>query len=223
MSRSGSEACHPGRTEHTMICAVRVTRHAVRRELPTVVDILSEAFDEDPVMAWMVEDRDARVGMIRSFFDIVATAAFEHGHVYLHDGGAATIWSPPDVEIFDEATGNAVVDLMRRCIDDEEHLGRILEGFVGFSAGHPHDPPHFYLMFIGSRPSVRGAGHGTTMLADMLARCDAQQLPAYLEASSDLNRPLYERHGFRTFETFEFPDGPPIWRMWRDPSGEPTY
>jgi hypothetical protein len=28
---------------------------------------------------------------------------------------------------------------------------------------------------------------------------------------------LYERHDFEVTEEFELPDGPPLWRMWREP------
>jgi len=36
-----------------------------------------------------------------------------------------------------------------------------------------------------------------------------------LEASSERNRALYERHGFRVVERFNMPGGGPIRRMWR--------
>jgi hypothetical protein len=39
-----------------------------------------------------------------------------------------------------------------------------------------------------------------------------------LEASSDRNRILYERHGFEVTDTFVLPiAGPPIREMWREP------
>jgi len=53
----------------------------------------------------------------------------------------------------------------------------------------------------------------------MLDRCDREGTPAYLEASSERNRALYERHGFELRDTFHLPmGGPPIRKMWRDPS-----
>jgi len=53
--------------------------------------------------------------------------------------------------------------------------------------------------------------------AAVLARCDAERAPAYLEASSPRNRALYERHGFAVTEEFALGRGAPRqWRMWRD-------
>ena len=52
----------------------------------------------------------------------------------------------------------------------------------------------------------------------MLARCDRERMPAYLNAGSWRSRDLYLRHGFQVIEEFSLPDdGPPLWRMWRDP------
>ena len=57
----------------------------------------------------------------------------------------------------------------------------------------------------------------------ILERCDRERLPAYLEATTPRNRACYERQGFRVTEEFHFPkDGPPSWRMWREPRGRPA-
>jgi hypothetical protein len=53
----------------------------------------------------------------------------------------------------------------------------------------------------------------------VLDRCDAEKVPAYLEATSPRNRALYERHGFEVTEEFTLgPESPPLWRMWRPPN-----
>jgi hypothetical protein len=53
----------------------------------------------------------------------------------------------------------------------------------------------------------------------VLERCDRDRVPAYLEASSPRNRALYERHGFEVMEECRYADdGPPLWRMWREPA-----
>jgi hypothetical protein len=54
-------------------------------------------------------------------------------------------------------------------------------------------------------------------MAPGLERCDRDGAPAYLEATSDRNRALYERHGFRADGGIPLPGGPMVWRMWRDP------
>jgi GNAT superfamily N-acetyltransferase len=67
-------------------------------------------------------------------------------------------------------------------------------------------------------PRRQGGGLGAALLASVLGLCDETATPAYLEASSERNRLLYERNGFELTETFPMPlGGPPIREMWRDP------
>ena len=82
---------------------------------------------------------------------------------------------------------------------------------------HPTEP-HWYLEAIGCVPEARGQGVGGTLLEPVLARCDAEGLPAYLESSNPRNISFYERHGFATRPLFPLPPGcPVITPMWRDP------
>lgn len=55
------------------------------------------------------------------------------------------------------------------------------------------------------------------MLAAVLPRCDATGTPAYLEATSQGNRRLYQRHGFAVAGEITLPRGPALWPMWREP------
>lgn len=41
----------------------------------------------------------------------------------------------------------------------------------------------------------------------MLTDCDRTGMPAYLEATSERNRDLYQRHGFEVSEVVTLPDG----------------
>ena len=51
----------------------------------------------------------------------------------------------------------------------------------------------------------------------LLERCDADGMPAYLEATTQRNRALYLRHGFEDYGVIVLPGGPPMWQMWREP------
>jgi GNAT superfamily N-acetyltransferase len=85
---------------------------------------------------------------------------------------------------------------------------------------HPRQPPHWYLAAIGVAPAWQGRGFGGALMRPVLERCDADGVPAYLEASSPRNRALYERNGFNLLEECRYADdGPPLWRMWREPKG----
>ena len=85
-------------------------------------------------------------------------------------------------------------------------------------ARHPKEP-HWYLHFLGTEPARQGRGIGSAVLKPMLDTCDAQGLPAYLEATSERNRSLYMRNGFEDHgEPLRLPDdGPLMFPMWREP------
>lgn len=195
-------------------------RHATRADLGDVAETLAEGFAEDPIMSWVYADRTRREADLLAFFGVVLRGAFNRGHVYLHPGGAAAIWSPPDVSVFDRVTAGRLSDLMAGQFVDEARLAFVEEGLAGMTAGHPEGPPHFFLFMLGTRRATRGRGLGSALLSHMLERCDAQGFPAFLEASSERNRPLYRRFGFEVTEPFSLPDGPEAWRMWRDPRPE---
>jgi ribosomal protein S18 acetylase RimI-like enzyme len=80
---------------------------------------------------------------------------------------------------------------------------------------HPHEP-HWYLPLIGVQPSKQGNGYGSALLRASLARSDADGAPAYLEATSERNVPLYQRHGFVRLGTIQAGSSPPLTAMLRE-------
>jgi len=84
-------------------------------------------------------------------------------------------------------------------------------------AVHPEEP-HWYLEILGTVPEQQGHGLGAAAMAPILARCDEEGVPAYLESTKHSNVAYYERHGFRVTSELPLPDGgPSLWPMWRDP------
>ena len=84
-----------------------------------------------------------------------------------------------------------------------------------FEKYHPSEP-HYYLQFIGCRHRDQGRGIGSALLKQGTRLCDEAHLPAYLESSSALNVPLYQRHGFEVIhEQTLFDGGPKVWFMLR--------
>jgi len=130
-------------------------------------------------------------------------------------------------EILDEADEGVTTALWAppRAADDEELppvLGEILgedaerlfEVFGLLGEKHPMQP-HYYLFLLGTRPQWQGRGLGSSLIAPVLERCDRDRVPAYLEATSERNVPLYLRHGFEVTAEIQIPGGPKVWPMWR--------
>ncbi len=56
-----------------------------------------------------------------------------------------------------------------------------------------------------------------TLSAARIARADTDGALFYLEATSPLNKSLYERHGFEEIGVIQFGTSPPLWPMLRKP------
>ena len=178
---------------------------------------LAQAFYDDPVFAWFWPRQSRRYERIVRFFRGMSLerSTLPFGHVYTTDavaGGA--LWLPPgEGQSSTMETIRLVPEMVRVWGRD---IGRAFKGISLMEANHPHED-HWYLWFLGVAPEWRGAGLGSALLRPVLDRCDAGGMPAYLEATSPLNRRLYERHGFEVTGELQLPDGPLMWPMWREP------
>jgi hypothetical protein len=52
-------------------------------------------------------------------------------------------------------------------------------------------------------------------MGPIVARCDEEGLPAYLESSKESNVAFYARHKFAVSMPFELKGGPTLYFMWR--------
>ncbi|QYG93258.1 GNAT family N-acetyltransferase [Iamia sp. SCSIO 61187] len=194
----------------------------VRAEAATV---LTAAFLDDPVFTWMEPDRAARADTLPVLFDAFLAAQARHRTADLArvDGPAAgvALWVPPGVAAVhadDEPELEARLGVLGPAA-----LARMGACSEAFAAVHPAEPA-WYLNFLAVAPSHQGRGIGSALLRSVLAQCDVGGEAAYLEATSERNRALYERHGFRLIREIPLPDGGPTsYAMWRDPIMPPGH
>ncbi|MFD4691208.1 GNAT family N-acetyltransferase [Streptomyces sp. NPDC058463] len=190
-------------------------RQADERDRDQVVRILDEAFHNDPVSGWVFPDEEHRRAVHGKFLGVFADITLAGGRIdMLEDGTAVALWLsvPAGAPEGDDGTPA----LMRETADPGNERAELIGRLTG--AVHPHDRAHEYLLMIGVSPERQGEGIGEALITEVLERCDRDGVPAYLEASSERSRGLYERLGF-TFmgRTVDLPDGPSMWPMWRDP------
>ena len=80
------------------------------------------------------------------------------------------------------------------------------------------DAPHWHLAAVGVGADRQGEDVGQKVMAPMLAQCDRQGLPCYLESTTARSRTLYERLGFELIAEIAPPGGPELALMWRQPN-----
>jgi hypothetical protein len=195
---------------------VRPTGRADIRELSRV---LARAFYDDPVMLYMLADDKARTKALPRMFATLTRHHFlsRGGSEVASRGGtigAATLWDPPgqrkSTRLEELMMMPSMVWNLRSAAQKSQVVMRLME------ENHPEEP-HWYLMVIGSDPTVRGGGFGRALMLSRLDRCDGESAPAYLEASKEELLPYYGRFGFEQIGEIQIPDGPKMWPMWRAP------
>jgi ribosomal protein S18 acetylase RimI-like enzyme len=193
----------------------QVVRHALRSDVDELEITLGDAFADDPMLTWMYPDDVTREAFARGFFRVALDVGLTRGHTYTIANNAVAVWSPPDIDLFDDPSLERLGVLLGEQIGD-----RSVEVFAGLGRiadVHPHEIPHFYLLALGTRAAQRSRGLGARLLDDVLRRCDAQGLPAYLESSNIRNVSIYERHGFRVLDELHIGGDFVARPMWRDP------
>ena len=192
--------------------------HLVRRagygDLTAVARVLAAAFHDDPVVRWLVPDEATRRADLTPIMRVFAARFQPHGENCINETRTgAAVWQPPGATYSPDDDARFEIALAAAA---GEAVGRAAQLSEVMEAAHP-TAPHHYLMLLGVQPDQQGTGIGSELLRSVLDVADAAGEPAYLEATSPLNRALYERHGFDVTGELRCPDGPPLWAMWRDP------
>lgn len=176
------------------------------------ISALALAFSSDPAVRWTYPDAHQYLTSFPSFVRAFAGKAFEHQAAHtLPLASAAALWLPPGVEPDEEE----VVDVLYRTVGEAQRSD-LFAVFEQMSRAHL-DEPHWYLPLIGVDPAQQRKGHGSALLKIGLEACDRDQVPAYLEATSIENIPLYQRHGFQVAGVIQAGASPQIFPMVRRP------
>jgi ribosomal protein S18 acetylase RimI-like enzyme len=195
-------------------------RRARAQERDAISQLLGEAFMKDPISNWIFPEEAHRREVHPGFFGVFLDAALRDGWVDVTDDlSGAALWLPVPAESPDGDAAPDGEDDMEAALAAADP-GNERTAIVGrvLSEGHPGDRAHFYLPAIVVAPSRQSEGLGSALLTQVLERCDREETPAYLEASSERSKALYERLGFAFMgKTIDLPGGPSFWPMWREP------
>ena len=183
-------------------------------DLPQVAEVLMRAFEDDPLVTWMLPP-DGFERRATLLFDSLIRASIVHDSIYTTDDGVCTaVWAPPEAWSLSEEQMATMAGPFAEAAG--ERIDRALCAFIELAEVHPHEP-HWYLGCLGTHPDWQRRGIASAVLAPVLGQCDADGLPAYLETQRESNVPFYRRHGFEVIGTKQLSnDGPNMWLMWRE-------
>ena len=179
-------------------------------DLEQVKAVLTLGFSSDALLRWVFPDASSYLKCFDVWMGEYSKIAFENNIVYSEeDLFGSSLWHPPGVE-FD----NSVLESTFEYIP-ADRIEVVIKFFEEFEKYHPDDA--WYLPFIAVDPSQQRKGIGSFLLKEALKLIDEKGDRAYLEASNESNKALYERHGFVEIGRVQLEDSPPAFPMIREP------
>jgi ribosomal protein S18 acetylase RimI-like enzyme len=170
------------------------------------------AFASDPVARWTWPNAQQYLEAMPRLALAFGGGAFAHGGAHYTDGFAGVaLWLPPGINPDEEALGEVLQSTV-----SPSHCADVFATFEQMAQYHPQEP-HWYLPLIGVDPAHQGKGLGDALMAHVLARCDRERVPAYLESTNPRNVSLYRRHGFEPIGAIQSGSSPILVPMLRRP------
>ncbi|SHI01342.1 Acetyltransferase (GNAT) family protein [Sporobacter termitidis DSM 10068] len=81
--------------------------------------------------------------------------------------------------------------------------------------------PHYYLWGLSVDPARQRTGAGTALIASLLKKTDAENMPVYLETHREQNVAYYEQRGFKLIHTDIIPrHNLDFWCLLHEPGGK---
>jgi ribosomal protein S18 acetylase RimI-like enzyme len=192
-------------------------RKANRNDVTPLASTLAQAFQDDPVMRWLLPHPDTPLRRLPGMFAMELTCLYlPHDEVYTtRDLAGAAMWAPPGG--WRTPPSSLLRAIPRLVWTLRGRTAAAVRCVAAIERMHPEEP-HWYLSVVGTEPSRRHEGIGSALLAPVLARCDRDDIGAYLESSNKDNLVFYRHLGFEVTGSIDLPDGgPQVWPMWRPP------
>jgi GNAT superfamily N-acetyltransferase len=192
-------------------------RRASSADVAPLASMLARAFFDDPVARWAWRPDALRLQALERFQATRIRQLLPHEEVWTNEQrSCAALWAPPGRW---RSSLRETAELVPCFLRPRLFLRSALVGmgWADLERKHPPQPLHWYLAVLGTEPEAQGNGLGSVVLEQVLAQCDRDGVPAYLESSKERNIAFYARHGFRVIKEVPLLRGPPMWEMWREP------
>ena len=190
-------------------------------KLKTAGNILSKAFDQDPLFNLIIPDKFQRLKTLNHYFQHVIKYGLHYGEVYTSSNlEGVIVWLPPKnsshIRWKAIKTGALVLPLKVKW----KYLA-LQNKFHKFSENlHkklvPY--PHWYLSLIGVGPNYQGKGLGQLLLSTTIKKIARECKPIYLETYKEKNVKIFRHFGFHILRKVIIP-GTKIfhWSLIRNP------
>lgn len=176
---------------------------AERKDKPIVIDILSDAFDENQSVNYIVTQDEHKKVRIRALMNYSFEICYRFGAVYFsNDKSACALVLYPDQKKFSVATTWLDLKLVFNAIG-LRRAGKAMSRESAIKSNYPKEPI-YYLWFLGVLNPHQHTGVGTQLLKEVIKDSQTQKRPVYLETSTLNNIPWYQKNGFEIYNELDF-------------------
>ena len=169
-------------------------------QLKLVSEVLSDAFQEDPVFSKLIPNDKERHKTLFKIFKFQIKYCLKHGIVLSTSNlKGISLWFPPKnvfISIW-KSIKSGSLSLIFKIKWKNLDILRKYDGFSEYLHKKLAPNPHWYLSTIGIDPKHQGKGIGRRMLSFMVKKIAKDQKTIFLETNSRRNVKLYKHFGFR--------------------------
>ena len=179
-------------------------RLLVSSEIEQAAEVISQAFVDDPLCAFMLPFKRTREKTLRKFFRAYGTVNIQHqrGYGVGEPLNGVAFWlepKKPDLSISVKSLGLFIPLLFTfypigffRATTILKQIDLLHQKYAG--------EPHYYLDNIGVLPSERGKGISSRLIRPFLEKADEGKLTVYTDTVTKTNVALYEHFGFHCMD-----------------------
>lgn len=176
---------------------------AERSDKNLIIDILSNSFEDNQSVNYIVTQDSRRKQRIRALMAYSFEICYNFGAVYLtNDKTGCALILYPDKKKFSLLSTWLDIQLVFNAIG-LSRVGKAMSRESAIKSNYPKEPI-YYLWFLGVLSSDQNKGIGTQLLKEVIEDSQSQQRPVYLETSTLKNIPWYEKNGFKIYNELDF-------------------
>lgn len=167
-----------------------------------IVDILTNSFDDNKSVNYIVKQDSKRIDRIRSLMDYSFEMCCMFGDIFLsEDRAGCALIVYPDKQKTNLKSILLNLKLVLNCIG-LYNIRKTMSRESKIKKLHPKEPM-LYLWFIGVTSESRNKGTGSSLMNDVIEHSRSKQRTIYLETSTLKNIPWYRKFGFTVYNKLD--------------------
>ena len=194
-----------------------------KRDVMRVREVLTDAFQNDPVWNKIFEGESDFETRFRAFFEVPVRYCMKYGEVYAptEDLEGVVAWVPgkyADMTMWRIIRSGAMGAAIRMGSNASKKMGPVFKPVTEDRNEHMAGRTFLYLLILGVATKLQGIGLGKKLIGAAIEKSEREGIPLYLETETEENVKMYEYFGFQLLKTITLPIvNLPLWEMVREP------